>query len=410
MALFKRERKHPGDTGMPRFKAGLITVVLIVVATYFGFTKANPFSHPYRLQASFKTVNNLKPNSPVRIAGIEVGKVKKVEPIADTGGAKVMMELKKEALPIHKDAQIKVRPRIFLEGNFFVDINPGSPSAPVLKDGAGPIPVTQTAAPVQFGDVLASLQSDTRADLRTLLAEYSLKGLSGGGAEAFNRSIKYWASAYRNSAIVNNATLGTEPTKDLQRVLKGQAKTFAALDRNPEQLKGLITNFNITAGAFARQDVALEASVPALRDVLRVGTPALRSVNNALPSLRRFAVDALPGVRSSNPTLTQAIPFITQARRLVSRPELRGAARQLRRYTPALVRLNRVSVGVFNQGRALSSCTNSVLVPYANSRIPNPDEPGNTNQRVNDQIQRGFPGLAGESRNSDANTQYFHTS
>ena len=68
--------------------------------------------------------------------------------------------------------------------------------------------MTQTAAPVQFGDLLASLQYDTRQDLRTLLAEYSLKGLSGGGAEAFNRSIKYWASAYRNTAIANDATLG----------------------------------------------------------------------------------------------------------------------------------------------------------------------------------------------------------
>jgi phospholipid/cholesterol/gamma-HCH transport system substrate-binding protein len=407
MPSFRRARKSPRDRGMPRFQAGLIAIVLITVFTYFGFTKANPFSHPYRLNAVFKTANNLKANSPVRIAGVDVGKVKKVEPISDSGGARVQMELKKNALPIHKDAEIKVRPRIFLEGNFFVDINPGSPSAPTVKDDASPIPMNQTAAPVQFGDVLAALQSDTRQDLRTFLTEYSLKGLSGGGAEGFNRSIKYWGSAYRNTAIANDATLGTEPTKDIQRVLKGQARTFAALDRQPEQLKGLITNFNITAGAFAREDVALEASVPALRDVLRVGSPALRSVNDALPSLRAFAVDALPGVKSSGPTLDASIPFIIQARKLVSKRELRGAVHQLRIYLPSLVRLNKRTVGVLKQARTLSACTNNVLVPFANSTVPG-REPGNDNQTVIAQLNRGFPGLSGESRLSDGNNQFFH--
>ena len=38
-------------------------------------------------------------------------------------------------LPIHKDATLKIRPRIFLEGNFFVDLQPGTPSAPTIDDG-----------------------------------------------------------------------------------------------------------------------------------------------------------------------------------------------------------------------------------------------------------------------------------
>ena len=34
-------------------------------------------------------------------------------------------ELNDKARPIHKDATLKIRPRIFLEGNFFVDLQPG---------------------------------------------------------------------------------------------------------------------------------------------------------------------------------------------------------------------------------------------------------------------------------------------
>src|SRR4051794_6414879 len=116
------------------------------------------------------------------------------------------MEIMDKGLPLHKDAQIKLRPRIFLEGNMFVDIQPGTPESPVLKSG-GSIPANQTAAPVQFEAVLRTLQADTRKDLQTLLQQFA-KGLDGGGAEAFNRSIKYWKPAYQYSSLANDATLG----------------------------------------------------------------------------------------------------------------------------------------------------------------------------------------------------------
>ena len=405
----RRKRKHPQHQGMSPFTAGLIAIVLIAAGTLFAFTKFNPLASPYKLTASFQTANNLKPNSPVRIAGVDVGKVKKVEAIPGGRGATVEMEIKDKGLPIHEDAELKIRPRIFLEGNFFVDLSPGSPSEPEVEDGGDPIPMNQTSAPVQFGDLLASLQSDTRSDLQIFLKEYS-KGLEGKGARGFNESLRYGERAFRNSAIVNQATLGLEPTRDVQRLLKGQQKTFSALVEDEEALKNLVTNFNITAGAFAREDVALEASIPALRDVLRVGSPALASLNSALPSLRSFAVDALPGVRSSDPTLKAALPFIRQARALVGPDELQAAARELRRQLPNLTNLNVSLVPFLGQARLLSSCTNDVLLPFAKSPIPNPDEAGNTNQPFFRQAPRGLVGLSGESRLSDGNNSMFHTS
>jgi virulence factor Mce-like protein len=398
------------SNGMSPFRAGILALVIVGLFTYFGFTKANPFANPYEFKAAFNDVNNLKPNSPVRIAGVEVGKVKKVEPITDgQGAALVTMELKDMALPVKEDAELKIRPRIFLEGNFFVDLKPGSPSADELQDDET-VPVTQTAAPVQWGDLLTALQSDTRSDLKTFLREYS-KALDEGGAEGFNQAIKYWEPAYRNSSLANDATLGQDPDRDLQRVLKGQQKTFGALVRDERSLKDLVTNFNVTAGAFAREDVALAASIPALRDTLRVGHPALASLDEALPSLRAFAHDALPGVRSSDETLAASLPFITQARLLMSEDELRGTARVLRQTIPGVVAFNRTSVPFLSENRALSACTNNVLVPFMHLKIPNPEtgnEAENSDQEVRAQLQRGFPGLSGESRLSDGNNQFFH--
>ena len=104
---------------------------MILVFSLFGFSRYNPFSHPYKLHATFQSANNLQPKSPVRIAGVDVGKVIDVQPISSgSGAARVTMQIDKKGLPIHKDAELKIRPRIFLEGNFFVDLQPGSPNAP----------------------------------------------------------------------------------------------------------------------------------------------------------------------------------------------------------------------------------------------------------------------------------------
>jgi virulence factor Mce-like protein len=399
-----------GSNGMSPFRAGVLALVIVGLLTYFGFSKNNPFANPYEFKAVFNDVNNLKPKSPVRIAGVEVGKVTKVEPVEEgKGAAQVTMEVQDKGLPIKKDAHLKIRPRIFLEGNFFVDVEPGSPSAAELKDG-GTIPVTQTAAPVQFGDLLTALQRDTRSDLQTFLREYS-KGLAHGGAEGFNQAIDYWEPAYRYGSLANDATLGQDPNHDLQRVLRGQQKTFAALVEDENALKGLVTNFNVTAGALASQDTAVAASVPALRDTLKVGYPALGSLNNALPSLRAFAHDALPGVRSSDETLAESLPFIEQARLLMSKGELRGTARVLRQTIPYVVRFNQRSVPFLSETRALSACTDNVLAPFMDLEIPNPEtgnEAENSGQKVRNQLQRGMPGLSGESRLSDGDNQFFH--
>ena len=398
------------ENGITPFRAGVLALVVVALFAYFGFSKANPFSNPYEFKAVFNDVNNLKPKSPVRIAGVEVGKVTKVAPVeSGKGAAEVTMQVEDKGLPIKKDAELKIRPRIFLEGNFFVDVEPGSPSGDDLPDG-GVIPVTQTAAPVQFGDLLTALQRDTRTDLQTFLREYS-KGLSDGGADGFNQAIKYWKPAYLNSSLANDASLGQDPNRDVQRLLKGQQKTFAALVKDENALKGLVTNFNVTAAAFAREDVALAQSVPALRDTLKIGYPALGSLDAALPSLRAFAHDALPGVRSSDPTLAASMPFITQARLLMSEDELRGTARVLRQTIPDLVKFDLTSVPFLRESRALSACTNNVLVPFMGLKIPNPEtgnEAENSDQPVRAQLQRGMPGLSGESRLSDGNNQYFH--
>ena len=182
---------------------------------------------------------------------------------------------------------------------------------------------------------------------------------------------------------------------------------FGALASDEEALKGLVTNLNRTLGAFASQENNLRAAIPLLRDVLRDGQPALRSLNSALPPLRGFARDALPGARSAPATLDAQLPFLRQARALVSPRELLGLTEELLTAVPRVTRLNKRSTRTFAQTRALSSCQNSVLLPFSKEPIPDPDFPKNSGEPFYEQSVRSFVGLSGESRLADANSPYF---
>ncbi len=391
---------------MKPLTAGAIALGVIAIAVFFAFTKANPFADPYELNAVFESANNLGVNSPVRVAGIDVGKVTKVESMGDGSGlAKVTMEIEDRGLPIKRDAKLKVRSRLFLEGNYFVDLQPGTPSAKELASG-GTIPPSQTAYPVQFGQVLTALQSDTREDLQVLFRELAT-GYSGTGPAGLNQVFQYQEPAYRNTALVNAALLG-ERRHDLSRLLDGQAKVFGALSRDEGALASLVTDLNTTLAALASQSENLRLTIPALRDVLRVGEPALRSLDGSLPSIRAFARDALPGVRSSRATLDAQIPFIRQARGLVSEAEARGLVRDLRPTVPALTQLNERSALTFQQTRALASCQNKVLLPFSRTPIPDPAFAAtHSGEPFFEESPRAFVGLAGESRGADANSAFF---
>ena len=105
---------------------GLIAGVAIVVLVFLGFTKDIPFTKPFEINATFESANSIRPGSPVRIAGVNVGKVQEIKPQENGTGAVVVMQIDDKGLPLHADATAKIRPRIFLEGNFFVEIGRAS--------------------------------------------------------------------------------------------------------------------------------------------------------------------------------------------------------------------------------------------------------------------------------------------
>jgi phospholipid/cholesterol/gamma-HCH transport system substrate-binding protein len=388
--------------GLGRVQAGLILVILAAVVTYFGFTKSVPFRHHWSIKAQFADATNLRKGSFVRIGGVNVGKVSDIQPLGhEQTGAVATLRIDDIGRPIHKDATLRIRPNIFLEGNTFVDIKPGTPSAPTLGDG-DTVPARQTSTYVSIGQILTALQADDRHNLQILLQELS-KGLSDGGALGYNKSIQYWKDAFEGSAIVNDATTGIQQ-HDLSNYVKNSGTVAGALDANPEALKNFVTDFNRTAAAFAVEQNNLEQTVAELPRTLRAAQPALAALNASFPPLRRLIHDFRPAVRSSGPAIDASMPFVRQARLLVGRPELRGLVADLRPTVPDLARLTSESVPLYQQVRLASSCQNQVILPWSRQTLPDPNFP--SKGPVYEEGVKNLPGLAQESRSGDANGQW----
>jgi virulence factor Mce-like protein len=394
-------RRH--RTGIRPFPAGVIALIVTVAVCYLGFSKAIPFRSHFEIQGVFNTSNNIAPNSPVRVAGVTIGKVTKVDHVGGgSPGAVVTMRINKKGRPIRKDARLTIRPRIFLEGNFFVDVQPGTPSAPELGDGEV-IPINQTGAPVQLDQILTALQSDTRDDLRVLLREFAT-GVDGKGASGFNASIPYWEPAYRDSAITADASLGLLE-HDLSEYIKSAGVVAGALDRSPEALKALITDFHSTARGFAREETNLRNAVAELPRTLRAAQPALGSLNDSFPALRGLARDLRPGVQNSEEAIDASIPLVEQLRGLVSERELAGLIDDLESRVGPLTRLSEETVAFLEQSRRLSACQNEVILPFSVDKVQ--DQAFPAEGKVFEEAPKAFVGLSGESRSGDSNGQWF---
>jgi phospholipid/cholesterol/gamma-HCH transport system substrate-binding protein len=433
--------------GMTTFKAGLIGIIVLILIGYGALTKfANPFASEYTIHAIFSNANQLKPQSLVRIAGINVGKVVSVSPVTgckvrpqsgpnpQCSAADVTMAVQSTGLPIHKDATFSIRPRIFLEGNFFVDINPGTPEAPVAPDG-WVFPIQQGVEPVQFDQLLNSLQQNTRTNLQILLQQYGLAVKTGG--PSYNKSIQYWLPAYEYGSEVSHDTLGQQP-HDLSGWIDRAGVVNGALDAHPPNLKSLVTNFNHVAGAFASEQAALQAAVAELPHTLQVAMPALNALQRDLCSgpafpncakgpLPQFA-DALaatmkPGdPRSTAAMIETSLPFFHQLHLLVQPSELGGCPKgatsltqcgltaNLAQTIPALAKLNQESIPFMkNQVRPASNCQVKVILPWSRLTIHDSHFNASNGYPEHPAYVEGvdyLPGLAGESRDFDANGPY----
>jgi len=403
MPLLPRRRRRP-LSAPPRsaVPAGILAVVL--VALVFGaimFKDAIPGTGGRPLRAVVADVVTLRSGAPVRVAGVQVGTVVGVDrhgPRTST----IRMELDDDAPVVRRDAELRIRPRIFLEGNSFVELLPGTPGAQALGED-GTIPLASTSAAVQVDRLIGTLDRPTRSRFRQTLQGFAGVLEEDETVRRTRRLIADSGPALRDGAIVADASRG-ERAGDLSGFVRSAGELTEALAPNTAELRGAVRGLERTMGAFARQRSALAATVrllPATVDGLDGLHAAART---GLPALRRVSRELRPGVEVAPATIDVALPWTRSARRLAAQDALGAWLRLARRTMPDAVTFAEHGTESAPDVRELARCGADVVVPALNRKI----EDGRFTLGVENYkgLLYGLTGTNGESQNFSGNGLY----
>jgi phospholipid/cholesterol/gamma-HCH transport system substrate-binding protein len=303
---------------------------------------------PFELKAEFETAQAVVPGQgqTIRVAGVRVGDVQDVT--LEDGRAVVTFAIDREYLPVYRDATILLRPTTGLKDMFF-QLDPGTSAAGEYEEGSV-VPMSNTAPDVNLDEVLAALDGDSQAYLRTLIVGAG-EGLRGRGRD-LAKVLK--ALGPINSSLDRLNTEVAKRDENLSRLIHNLNVLTAAVGKQDDDVARLIAASNSTLEAIGVQDPDVQEATRLLPTTLRQTKEALavaddfgKELGPAFSELRPFA-RKLPEVNAATTRLAnettpvledQIRPFVRAARPVV--PPLREAANKFSKAAPRLTTVGR---------------------------------------------------------------------
>jgi ABC-type transporter Mla subunit MlaD len=393
-------------------RAAVVAAAAMIAVTFAAFVGLNPFQNPYEIRGVFASSNQLRAGSEVRIAGVKVGEVAGIEAGPDNTSI-ITLRIDDAARPVHEDAELSIEPRLVLEGNFYVAVRPGSPSAAELESGAT-VPKERTSVPVQLDQVLNTFDLAARGSFHRIVAELdrglgdtpltaapgSDSRLTPPGYEGLKRAVREFGDLLPPATRASRALRGTEPG-DLGRAVRSGRDFTTELASDPRALADGITNFNRLTQALADEDRFVTASVQSLDDLLRSAPAGLRALDRALPAVTDFAGALRPALLAAPRPLESATRFVGQAEGLFGPEELTGLLEDASPAVSALPGLER-RLGRFAPLATLANrCLSDRVAWTLNQTLE--DGPNSTGDPVYLDAAHGYTGAAGVVAGFDGN-------
>src|SRR3990170_4931399 len=211
-------------------KVGIFFVVaLVILLIIFEFIAGIPiFTKEYSLKTYFKSVGELKEGNPVKLSGVEVGKISKIK-IVD-GKIEVTLKVKK-GTPVKNDSLATIKLTSLL-GTSYINLAFGSPESPLAQPGS----VLQSQEPADVSEILAKVES-TVSSIESVFSDNSekissiLNGLDTvlGGAARGEGTL---GKLIKDDTLYNQAT---EAATNLNSILK-------RIDRGEGTIGKLVTD------------------------------------------------------------------------------------------------------------------------------------------------------------------------
>jgi phospholipid/cholesterol/gamma-HCH transport system substrate-binding protein len=282
----------------------------------------------YQFKARFTEATQLANEADVRISGVPVGKVKKIEP--SEGASLVTMQIKPKFAPILSDAKAILRQKSLL-GETYVELTPGTPGAKPIPEG-GMLARTQISPAVELDEILRAFTPKTRAAFQNWM-QTQAQALAGRGTD-LNNAIGN-LPAFEQDANTLLEILNTQQGA-VQRLVADTGVVFDALSERDGQLSSLITNANRVFATTAQRNRELADTFVVL--------PTFEQQSQlTLNRLDRFAHDTNPLVTELRPAARELSPTLQQLQVLA--PDLESLFRDIgplvtasRRGLPALDR------------------------------------------------------------------------
>jgi phospholipid/cholesterol/gamma-HCH transport system substrate-binding protein len=291
---------------MVAFAASCIGLLLFLWISFGGSIPLAP--QGYRLNAEFNDAVQLGVQSDVRISGVSVGKVVSVSLDRKTGLTKAVIQLDSKYAPRPADTRSILRAKSLL-GETYVELSPGSSSAPKLPDG-GTLPPGQVAPSVQLDKILSTFDPATRRAFSTWQQQDGI-ALTNRGQDfnaAFAELYPFATNVESVLAVLNRDSAATTA------LLHDGGQVFSAVSRSPAQLQGFIRNSNAVFAATAAQDTALANTIRAF--------PAFTiATRQTIARVNRFAIDTKPLIDELRPAAVKLSPALEQA--AIFAPKLR---------------------------------------------------------------------------------------
>src|SRR5918992_5256155 len=267
----------------------------------------------YRVNVAFPEATTLATEADVRIAGVSVGKVRKLEVDGGRNRTLATIELDREFAPLRSDTRAVLRQKTLL-GETYVELIPGRGKR-MLAEGAR-LADAQIDDTVQLDEIFDSLDPATRKAFRGWQQDLA-KGVRGRGRD-FNDALGTLPGFAADGADVL-AVLDSQEAA-LQRLVKNTGVTFAALTENEQQLQNLITSSKRVFDATASRNDALAESI-------RIFPTFLDESKATLARLETFSTDTRPLVQDLRPVARDLGPTLRDVRRLA--PDLERTFRDL---------------------------------------------------------------------------------
>jgi phospholipid/cholesterol/gamma-HCH transport system substrate-binding protein len=298
------------------FTAALTGLAMFLASNMNG--SGLPWSPRYEVKAELNNADILLKDQDVRISGVQAGKVTDVSPESD-GRVLVTMVIDRKYAPIHADSTAKIRP-FTLIGDKYVDIDLGSSAAPALPAGAT-IPVGHTSIPVELEQVLAILDTDTRARMNLLLTQGGT-ALAGRG-DTVNQILARLPDLERSLTATLLVTDSRVQTIDhllssadslLTSLSQHQARIENAVNASDRLLGSLADDRDVITRTVTTADQSLATLARAIAGEGADGRALVANAPGLLDELQRFMATGDTDVVGVTPEAAQMRGLLAQLR------------------------------------------------------------------------------------------------